>query len=101
MIKLNNPTPINFRRSEPGGGGAAEDPSGRLLPPPDPRIEVARRVIDLLPKLGWSGRFPNEDQVLELFGVLTTQGIHMGRNVEHIANFIARMIIGGRGAPTD
>jgi len=82
-----------LRAGQPGAGPAAENPSGRILPPPDPRIEVARQVIAALPGLGWSGEVPDETRILDLFTALTRQGTYMGRTVRNIADYIARMII--------
>jgi hypothetical protein len=86
-----------LRAGQPGSGGAAEDSSGRLLPLPDPGIEVARQVIAALPDLGWTGPIPDQAAILQLFRIQAMLGIHMGGNVQDIADYLARMIVRERG----
>jgi hypothetical protein len=82
--------------AQPRGVPAAEDPSGRIPPPPDPRIDLARRVIELLPGLGWAAAVPAEARILDLFQRLSRERIYMGRTTADIAGYVARVLTGPR-----
>jgi hypothetical protein len=86
------------RTADPGTG--APGPAGHGVdysPPPDPRAEVARRVRDSLPGLGWTGRIPGEENIVDLYLGLTHEGTYMGRSPEQVADYLARLIIRDRG----
>ncbi len=81
-----------LREEQPAISPAAGDLSVLILPPPDPRPELARRVIESLPQYGWIGAPPPEPSIIDVFRNLRDQRIDMGRTVADIAAYITRHV---------
>ena len=61
-----------------------------VLAPPDPRIQVARRVAEVLPWFGWTGELPSQTQILDQLRLLARDPANRQHPAEVIVGLVAR-----------